>query len=103
LHLYTRVVKPKRITVPLIINSSNHSAPEDPHTMNRNIGCCRMREYNARPVIICEDQRTLERTRRQHNPIGADMPDPNAGTVGRRGISKMVASPLNGDYIILVI
>ena len=39
----------------------------------------------------------------QHNLIGADMPDPDAGTIVRCGNSKVIASPLNGDDIILVV
>ena len=97
------MVKPKRITISLVVNSSNHGTPEDPHTMNRNIGRCRMGEHDAGPVVICKDQRALECTWCQHDPIGTDMPDPDACTPGRRGIPKVVASPLNGDDIILVV
>ena len=62
-----------------------------------------MGEHDAGPVIICEDQWALERTWCQHNPIGTDMPDPDARARGRCGIAKVIASPLNGDDIILVV
>ena len=62
-----------------------------------------MGEQYARPVVIGKDQRPLERSRCQHHPIGTDMPNPNAGTIIRRGIPKVVTTPLNSYNIILVI
>jgi hypothetical protein len=62
-----------------------------------------MGEHDAGPVVICEDQQALERTWCQHDPIGTDMPDPDACVPDQRGIPKMIASPLNDDDIILVV
>jgi hypothetical protein len=75
-------MKPKRITISLVVNSVETTGTlERSHTMNRNIGRCRMGEHDAGPVVICEDQRALERTWCQHDPIGTDMPDPDARTL----------------------
>src|SRR5277367_4992105 len=103
LYLYPRMVKPECITVSLVVDRCNYGTLKYPHTMNPNIGPCRIGKHDARPVVICEDQRALERTWCQHDPIGTDMPDPDARTIGLRGISKVIAPPLNGDDIILIV
>ena len=56
--------------------------------------------YGVPEMGKCVDQWALERTWCQHDLIGTDMPDPDARAPGRRGIPKVVASPLNGDNII---
>src|SRR3954451_18456895 len=89
--------------VTLVVDSNNHCTKEDTHTMNSNIGRCRMGEPNAGPVVIGEDQRTLKGTGCQHYFVSTDMPDPYAGTFGWRRVPKVVASPLNRDYIILIV
>src|SRR5580704_7717278 len=103
-HLHPLTVKPKRITVSLVVDSNNHGMTENPHTMNRNIGRGRMREHDAGPVVICEDQRTLERTGCQHDPVGTDMPYSNSRTTWQRGgIPQVIASPFNSNDIILIV
>jgi hypothetical protein len=62
-----------------------------------------MRKHNARSVVVCEDQWSLEGAWRQHYAIRTDMPDPDVGVLCRRGTPRVIASPLNSDYIILVV
>jgi hypothetical protein len=103
LHLYPGMVKPKRITISLVVNSSNHGTPEDPHTMNRNIGRCRMGEHDAglslfakingrwnAPGASTTRSARICQTRMRARLAGAEFP-------------RWIASPLNGDDIILVV
>ena len=96
-------MKPKRITISLVVNSCNHGTLKDPHTMQRHVSGRCMGQHDAGPVVVGEDQRSLKGTRRQDDLIGADMPHTDACALYWRGVSKVIASPLNGNDKILVV
>ena len=53
----------------------------------------RLGEHDPRPVVVGEDQRTLERAGRQHDALGAHLPQPLA-RLPRIGRGEMVGQPL---------
>src|SRR6185295_15623606 len=74
------MMKPERITVPLVVNSSNRGNLEYFYSMFSHISSGGMREHNAGSVIIGKDQGALESTRCEYYLVGTNMPDPYSGT-----------------------
>ena len=93
----------ERGAIRAVVVGEHHGAPAGPHPIPVDVSAHGARQHDARPVVIREHQRSLERAGGQHDLAGPDFPQALAGQM-RRGIGrKMIGHPLEQPEEIVIV
>jgi hypothetical protein len=98
------LVRVERRQIGAVIAGEDHDLPARQHAVAVDVGARGRCQHHARPVVVGEEQRALDRALRQHGLFGADLPEALArhGVVALR--SQMVGHPLQrGQQIVVVV
>ena len=85
-----------------VVVGRHHGAAAGKDGKTVDIGARGAGQHHPRTVVVGEDQRPLQRARRQHDAPGADAPQTLARQMRRRGGAEMVGDPFERDQEIVV-